>query len=86
MKKIKNKINIDIFCIPLYNEKAAFVGGDSMLNDQIVLLRNKLNNLLIKDADYEQIYAISIELDKLIVEYYNQIKAVRKQSGNTVQN
>ncbi|WHH58883.1 aspartyl-phosphate phosphatase Spo0E family protein [Petroclostridium sp. X23] len=53
-----------------------------MLNDQIVALRNKLNNLLVRNADYDQIYAISIELDKLIVEYYNQSDSKKAQNIN----
>ncbi|WP_117434601.1 Spo0E family sporulation regulatory protein-aspartic acid phosphatase [Petroclostridium xylanilyticum] len=35
--------------------------------------------MLVRNADFEQIYAISIELDKLIVEYYNQIRTKKKQ-------
>ncbi|MBZ4644967.1 MAG: Spo0E like sporulation regulatory protein [Petroclostridium sp.] len=50
-----------------------------MLNDRIVALRDKLNTMLVRNADFEQIYAISIELDKLIVEYYNQIRTKKKQ-------
>ena len=62
------------------------LGGDSMLNDQIVLLRNKLNKMLDKNLDYKEIYAVSIELDKLIVEYYNQINQTKDQSNSYVQN
>ncbi|MGE4283694.1 MAG: aspartyl-phosphate phosphatase Spo0E family protein [Clostridia bacterium] len=49
-----------------------------MLNDQIVVLRNKLDTLLLGNADYEQIYAVSIELDKLIVQYYAQRRLVKR--------
>ena len=45
-----------------------------MLNEQIVFLQDKLNNMLLKEVDYEEIYAVSIELDKLIVEYYKQVR------------
>ena len=44
-----------------------------MLTDQIVALRSKLNNMLDKDADYDEVYAISVELDELIAAYYKQV-------------
>ncbi|NLY42445.1 MAG: aspartyl-phosphate phosphatase Spo0E family protein [Clostridiaceae bacterium] len=56
-----------------------------MLNDRINALRNKLDSLLSKDVDYEEVYAISIELDKLIVEYYyNRMKIEGKRDSATV--
>ena len=41
-----------------------------MLNDEICILRDKLNKSIEEDADYEEIYKISVELDELIAEYY----------------
>ena len=41
-----------------------------MLNDEICKLREKLNNSIINGEDYEKTYKISVELDKLIAEYY----------------
>ena len=43
-----------------------------MLNKQILKLREELNNSIINGADYEQIYKLSIELDELIMKYYNE--------------
>ena len=41
-----------------------------MLNDDICKLRDKLNKAIEDEEDYEVIYKISVELDKLIEEYY----------------
>ena len=43
-----------------------------MLNEKIELLRKKLNRLVKNNAPYEEIYKVSIELDKYIVEYYEK--------------
>lgn len=43
-----------------------------MLNDQIIVLQTKLNNMLLEDVNYDEVYQVSIELDKLIVEYYRE--------------
>ncbi len=48
-----------------------------LLEQKIVDLRNQLNTMMINDSEYEKIYAISIELDKLIVEYYKR-KQIRQ--------
>jgi len=42
-----------------------------MLNDEICRLRNKLNRSISNGDDYSIIYKISVELDKLIAEFYN---------------
>lgn len=41
-----------------------------MLNDEICKLRDKLNESIVTGKDYEIIYRLSVELDKLIAEYY----------------
>ena len=41
-----------------------------MLNDQICKLREELNNSILTGQDYSITYGLSIELDKLIAEYY----------------
>lgn len=40
------------------------------LNEKIVNLRNKLNNYIVNDACYDDIYKLSVELDQLINQYY----------------
>ena len=41
-----------------------------MLNDEICRVRNKLNNSIENGDDYDKIYKISVELDKLIAQFY----------------
>ena len=43
-----------------------------MLNDEICKLRDKLNKSIEENADYEEIYKISVSLDELIAKYYNE--------------
>ena len=43
-------------------------------NEEINKLREKLNESIINNEDYEIIYNLSIELDKLIAEYYNELE------------
>ena len=42
-----------------------------MLNEEICKLRDKLNKKIEENADYDEIYKISVELDELIAKYYN---------------
>lgn len=42
------------------------------IDDRINVLRQKLNELIGDNQDYEQIYNLSLELDKLILEYSKQ--------------
>ena len=42
-----------------------------MLNDEICKLREKLNESILKDEDYNITYEISVQLDQLIAEYYS---------------
>lgn len=46
-----------------------------MIEEEIIKLREKLNNSIENDEKYEIIYKLSIELDELIAKYY-----VKKQT------
>ena len=41
-----------------------------MLNDEICILRDKLNKSIASGDDYSVTYELSIELDELIAKYY----------------
>ena len=43
-----------------------------MLNDEICKLRDKLNESILNEKDYETIYSISVELDELIAKFYRE--------------
>ena len=43
-----------------------------MLNDEICRVRNKLNTSIENGDDYDKIYQISVELDQLIAQFYNE--------------
>ena len=43
---------------------------DVVNTNEINALREKLNKLVISEVDYQQIYNLSVELDKLIIDYY----------------
>ena len=43
-----------------------------MVNNQILKLREKLNNSIINGEKYEVIYKLSVELDELITQYYKE--------------
>ena len=52
----------------------------NMLNDEICKLREKLNDSILNEKDYNITYQISVELDQLIAQYYStQIKVVKEQ-------
>ncbi len=42
-----------------------------MIDEEICKLRDKLNQSIIDEKDYNIIYQISIELDELITKYYS---------------
>lgn len=42
-----------------------------MLNEEICKLREKLNDSILNETDYNITYQISVELDKLIAQYYS---------------
>ena len=43
-----------------------------MLNEQICVLRDKLNKSIENNDDYSITYQLSIKLDELIAQYYRQ--------------
>lgn len=50
-----------------------------MLNDEICKLRERLNDSIINDEDYNITYQISVELDELIAKYYSiEIKSQKE--------
>lgn len=50
-----------------------------MLNEEICKLREKLNESILNESDYNITYQISVELDQLIAQYYKkQIKLTTK--------
>ena len=52
-----------------------------MLDEEILELRRKLDESIIKDKKYNNTYKLSIELDELITKYYkNKLENVK--SGN----
>lgn len=40
------------------------------IGEQITNLRDKLNKSIVEDANYDDIYSLSVELDQLITQYY----------------
>ena len=55
-----------------------------MLNDEICVLRDKLNKSIEKGDDYAITYKLSIELDELIAQYYRKNKIGKKESERVV--
>lgn len=49
-----------------------------MINDEICILRDKLNKSIEEGQDYEIIYKLSVELDELIAKYYKDNKVKNK--------
>ena len=49
-----------------------------MLNEEICKLRDKLNDSIINDEDYEITYKLSIELDELIAKYYKKDEIIER--------
>jgi len=43
-----------------------------MLNDEICILREKLNESIINGEDYTITYKLSVELDELIAKHYRK--------------
>ena len=42
----------------------------NMLEDEILIARDKLNESIITGKDYSEVYRLSVELDELIAKYY----------------
>ena len=45
-----------------------------MLNDRICQKREELNKSIEEKKSYDEIYKISVELDKLITDFYNKTR------------
>ena len=43
-----------------------------MLDEEILELRRKLDESIVKEKDYNKTYKLSVELDELISKYYNK--------------
>lgn len=55
-----------------------------MLNEEICKLREKLNDSILNEPDYNITYQISVELDQLIAQYYSsQMKLATQTKGKT---
>ena len=54
-----------------------------MLNDEICQLRDELNDSFLGKQDYNDIYKLSIELDELIIKYYNKELIKTKETRKT---
>lgn len=50
-----------------------------MLNDEICKLRDKLNKSIEQGEDYSVTYQLSVELDELIAQYYENLKNSKKK-------
>ena len=51
-----------------------------MLDEEIYELRQKLNESILSGQDYNVTYKLSVELDKLIIKYYQKkLKGVNKK-------
>lgn len=44
------------------------------INEKIKFYRAQLNHLISKEANYDEIYKLSIRIDDLIINYYKQQK------------
>lgn len=53
-----------------------------MLDEKICKLRERLNESIITGKDYKEIYELSVELDKLIEEYYMKKNKVKDKKEN----
>ena len=56
-------------------------GEKDMLNDEICKLRDRLNKSIEQGDDYSVTYQLSVELDDLIAEYYEDLKDSKKKTG-----
>jgi len=57
-----------------------------MINEKIMVLREKLEQMLNSNEDYENIYCVSLELDKLIMDYYRQNNQLIFEKGDNIKN
>lgn len=54
-------------------------GEINMLNDEICKLREQLNKSIEQGDDYSVTYQLSVELDELIAQYYEDLKNSKKK-------
>lgn len=54
-------------------------GEINMLNDEICKLREQLNKSIEQGDDYRVTYQLSVELDELIAQYYEDLKNSKKK-------
>ena len=52
-----------------------------MLNEEICKLREKLNDSILNESDYNITYQISVELDQLIAKYYSMQMGLNKNQS-----
>ena len=52
-----------------------------MLNEEICKLREKLNDSILNESDYNITYQISVELDQLIAKYYSMQMGLNKKQS-----
>ena len=67
--------------IYIHTEDRLKKGENNMLNEEICKLRDKLNESIENNADYEEIYKLSVELDELITKYYKKEKNLCKNKN-----
>lgn len=58
-------------------------GGVKMAQSEIKLLQDKLNSMIDCEDDYAKIYEMSVKLDLLIVQYYNEQLNGRRKNKNS---
>ena len=70
---------VDLLCNGDEKEEKV-VQTDYMLDERICKLRQKLNDSILKEQDYNVTYKLSVELDELIVQYYRRnLKGINRK-------
>lgn len=49
-----------------------------MVVEEINILKKKLEDQIMKEDSYDTIYETSLEIDKLLVKYYENLENIRK--------
>lgn len=49
-----------------------------MVVDQINILKKKLESQILQQDSYDKIYETSVEIDKLLVQYYNEYEKSKR--------
>ncbi len=50
----------------------------NMVVEEINLLKKQLESQIIKEDSYDLIYETSVKIDKLLIDYYNQLGSIKK--------